>query len=217
MTMIEGLTEMVEGVLANDLLNYIFSFYRREMEEWGDTASESEYQAGKAALSGLLNEKQKETLSQMENLAQENLKYGLHFAFQRGEYTGFQQFFSEKSLHTPFHTLVTNQIVIMPQMAQHTDYFERRKKLNQCYTALQQQLEEAAKESLLSVYSVWDDRLYGILRHAFYLGYRYALSIIGEVEPIGATSSIVGKILLTEHELGLTFTLEELEFRGIQK
>ena len=48
------------------------------------------------------------------------------------------------------------------------------------------------------------------MRHAFYIGYRFALSIIEEVELLGV-SSIIDKILSTEHELGFTMTRMERE------
>lgn len=51
----------------------------------------------------------------------------------------------------------------------------------------------------------------GTLRYAFYMGYRYALSIIEEVAPLGSTLELIGKTLMTEHELGFTQTRLEQE------
>ena len=49
------------------------------------------------------------------------------------------------------------------------------------------------------------------MRHAFYLGYRYALSIIRHIAAIPAYRKIIAKTLLIEHELAFTLTLEERE------
>jgi len=43
------------------------------------------------------------------------------------------------------------------------------------------------------------------------MGYRYALSIIEEVAPLGSTLELIGKTLMTEHELGFTQTRLEQE------
>ena len=45
------------------------------------------------------------------------------------------------------------------------------------------------------------------------MGYRYALSIIEEVAPLGGTLDLIGKTLMTEHELGFTQTRLEQEQR----
>jgi hypothetical protein len=66
---------------------------------------------------------------------------------------------------------------------------------------------------LISVYSAWDSRLYGVLRHSFYLGYRYAISVIDNVKPLSVSLDMTGKILLTEYELGFIRTLSEQEQR----
>lgn len=69
---------------------------------------------------------------------------------------------------------------------------------------------------MISVYSAWDNRLYGVLRHSFYMGYRYAIEIINHVKPLSASINMNDKILLTEYELGFIRTLSEQEQRTTQ-
>ena len=55
------------------------------------------------------------------------------------------------------------------------------------------------------------DELEGVLRHGLYLGYRFGLSILESVQPLGTIQNMRGQILLTEYELGLLMTGDERE------
>ena len=64
---------------------------------------------------------------------------------------------------------------------------------------------------VIDLYCAWDHRLYGVLRHGFYLGFRFAVSVIDSAAPFGSKGKMIGKILQTEHVLGFLQTLEEQE------
>ena len=64
---------------------------------------------------------------------------------------------------------------------------------------------------MISIQVAWDEREFGVLRHGLYLGYRFGLSILESVQPLGTIQNMRGQILLTEYELGLLMTGDERE------
>lgn len=205
------LEEMTERMFNDDLLNKILETYKQEMKSETGNITEKEYVEGVRALASVLNDKQKNALSEMENLCANNVKYALKFGFTRGMFVGFQQFFVKNTTKRPFEKFVINEILEQPRMNRYEEYSNRRIEFNEICKMIEAQLDKEQGEHLISIYCGWEDRLYGVLRHAFYMGYRYALFIIEEVEPIGATFQIVEKTLMTEYEIGFTCTAEERE------
>ena len=104
-----------------------------------------------------------------------------------------------------------NKVLLKSNMKRYTEYSERLESINSIYHILTDSLDTDSRDHVTSIYLGWDNRLYGLLWRAFYLGYRYSLSIIDTVEPNGIQMSMVEKILVTEHEIGLTKTLSERE------
>lgn len=204
---------LTDQMFDNRLLDALLAAYRQEAEGDGYEIVEKEYCEGAETLSSVLNEEQKAALSKMENLCEENIKYGVRFGFTHGVFAGFQQFFVDETTKRPFEDIVVNEILKEPNMKKYSDYYQRRCEFNEINATLEEQLDEANREHLTSVYCGWEGRLYGVLRHAFYMGYRYALSLIEEIGPIGTTYQIIEKTLMTEHELGFTSTAEERERR----
>lgn len=72
-------------------------------------------------------------------------------------------------------------------------YWKKRVYTNKLLAALREQLDEAGGEHFTSIEVAWDERVYGTLRYAFYLGYRYAFSIVEDVAPDGSVMDIIGK------------------------
>lgn len=207
------LVAMAGRMFDGDLLDKVLAAYKQEMKEDEFDITEKEYDEGAQALSSVLNDEQKLALSEMETLCANNVKYALRFGFTRGVFAGFQQFFVKETTKRPFEDFVVNEILKEPNMKKYGDYYQRRCEFNEINATLEEQLDEANREHLTSVYCGWEGRLYGVLRHAFYMGYRYALSLIEEIGPIGTTYQIIEKTLMTEHELGFTSTAEERERR----
>ena len=50
--------------------------------------------------------------------------------------------------------------------------------------------------------------------YAFYLGFRHAVEIVGEVEPLKTAGNMAEGLLKTEYELGFLRTLMEQEERA---
>lgn len=205
------LRAMKEKLFDDDLLETILAHDRRERENEGTGEEERECREGLAHLAAVLTEEQRAMLSELERLFAENAKYVLSAGFSRGLFAAFQQFFSDAPAEAPFHTLAQDPLLCMPGMAQEFAYYDRNTKINELDGCLEAQLDPPGQEALLSVYIGWHERIYGTLRHAFYLGYRYALSILDRLEPGRTMEQMLPHVLLTEHELGLTLTQRERE------
>lgn len=207
------LKALAERMFNNELLDTFLEAYRQEAKGGGYEIEEKEYSEGVEALSATLNEEQKTIFVKMEDLCKENIKYGVRFGFTSGVFAGFQQYFVEKTTDQPFENFVHNQILLEPNMKNYSDYYRRRCEINDMNTTLDEQLDATSKEHLVSVCSAWDSRLYGVLRHSFYMGYRYAISVIDCVKPLSTPLDMTSKILLTEYELGFISPLSEREQR----
>ena len=210
------LKALAERMFNDELLGTLLEAYQQEANEDGYGIVEKEYSEGTEALSTILNEEQKTALIKMEKLCEENIRYGVKFGFASGVFAGFQQFFVEETTKQPFEDFIDNEILKEPNIKKHGGYYQRRCELNDINTALEEQLDTDNREHLISVYSAWDNRLYGLLRHSFYMGYRYAIEIINHVKPLSASMNMIDKILLTEYELGFIRTLSEQEQRTTQ-
>lgn len=202
---------MQERMFNDELLDTLITAYVQEREEHGIEDGEREYRTAKEALPALLSEEQKAALEKAEALCRENLRYAMRFSFSQGCYAGFQQFFVKDTPEDPFQTYVANQIMLVPNMSRYVEYDMRRDEINAIFEKLKGALRGEGREHMISLDSEWDNRLYGVLRHSFYMGYRYALSLIDTPCRIGEISYITGKILMTEYLLGFTATREERE------
>lgn len=85
-------------------------------------------------------------------------------------------------------------------------YASTRDQFNQCASLLEEQLEKEWREHVTTIYCGWDDRLYAVLRHGFYLGYRYGLYIMASSETGRLYGDMAGKFCSSEHELAFTLT-----------
>ena len=204
---------MNERMFDEALLNRILDAYKQEMQDDEADITEREFETGKKSLLAVLNDNQKLALTEMESLCAENVKYALKFGFIRGIFVGFQQYFERDTTKCPFEKFVADEILKQPHMNKYVEYSNRRIKFNEICKVMEEQLDEVDIEHVISVYCGWEDRLYGVLRYAFYMGYRYALYIIEEVEPIGATLNMIEKIQLTEYEIGFTTAVDDRERR----
>ena len=87
----------------------------------------------------------------------------------------------------------------------------RRDRINPIYELAKNGLDEVPAAHVVSIETTWGEREDGVLRYAFYLGYRYAASILYSVDKAENYSKLMNMILLAEHELGFTQNLAEQE------
>lgn len=71
---------------------------------------------------------------------------------------------------------------------------------------LEEEVDEAAKKYIRGIERVWNDRINGVLRYGFYLGYRCGLSAITMDLSLQEAEDLEKKILLTEVGLKITST-----------
>lgn len=205
------LAEIEKRMFNEDFLDKILAAYKQEMEDTGAGMVEQEYIDGWKTLDTILTDEEKSDLAKAESLYKENMLYAMRYSFVQGNYTGFQQFFVEKTPDDPFRTQVTEQLTVSSYMKQHTDYYNKMEACNQIFDQIEKRVGAGKQEPLISIESALENRLYGVMRYSFYTGYRYALSTISEATPVGSPMKIIGKVLLTEYSLGFIKTKGEIE------
>ncbi len=176
------LTAMHERMFTDELLNSLLDAYHQEMELMRFTAAEDDYTKAKSALENSLTDEQKSILASIEASWQKNLKRAVRFGFSRGLYAGFTKAFVPGAPEDLFQSLVADELLTMPNMKRYTEYSSERGKALLLDTYLYGQVSDIVREHLTSVESVWDERLYGVLRHAFDMGRRQAESLVDEIQ-----------------------------------
>lgn len=200
---------------SEELLDKILKAYLKEMKEECFDDIEKEYQESKCDLETFLTDKQKQAEQEMEELFVENMKYSIGFAFRQGIYAGFEQYFVEESTKDSFDKYVHREILQMPNMQKYTEFFDRKTEINKIFEELESCLKEESSEQLITIYNSYEEKELGVLRYSFYMGYRYALNIVEEIDLLGV-AKITDKVLYTEYELGFVTTGKEKEQRAKQ-
>lgn len=103
-----------------------------------------------------------------------------------------------------------NKIMTMPNMSLHNGYYETREKFMDIFSSISEELSPWHQEYIISVESAWEERLYGILRHAFYLGYRHALSSVRDTDTSSQPLDFSDMLATVEYELGFAPNSGEL-------
>lgn len=209
------LERMERRMLNSKLLDTLLNAYLTEIEDSDDQISETEYRESSEALAAALSEAEKAELHILEGYGRALLLEGMRFAFPRGIYAGFQHLYNENPSESLFSELINcNTHEFPPEMGCAQQVFRHQSEALDKMVCEARPNPEAHKPLLYHLASIdctWGDRQYGVMRHAFYLGYRYALSIIRGIATIPACSKITARTLLLEHELALTLTAEERE------
>ncbi len=206
------IAEIQERICNDELFNSILNAYYDEAKgDEGLSDYEAEYLTARSALSDILNETQSTSLAEAESLCLEGEKWLMRFAYVRGVYVGFQQYFTPEKANHVFEIQIMNKVMTLPGMKSYPSYYECRSKILELFEKARDGLCEEYTDHVTNIEAAWSNRDLGVSRHAFYTGYRYALSVVGQVAPLGETYSIIDKILTTEHGLCFTRTVEERE------
>lgn len=209
----EELKLLTQKIGTAELLDKILKTYFKEMQEECSYDVENEYQESRKALEQILDDNQKEGLKKIEELYNENYRCCIGFGFKKGLYSGFEQYFEEDSTKDPFEEYVHDNLLTMPNMEKHRKYYECRTEANEIFERIQKTLKEDDSEQMTTYFCTFGEKELGVLRYSFYMGYRYALDIIEEIDLLG-TAKITEKILYTEYKLGFTMTGKEKEQRA---
>ena len=166
-------------ILHEDLTETLLSDYQAEMEALDGGKIEAAYRAGISALSAGLNEKQAEMLRAFERLSEQMLRYAAQFGFAQGVHAGFRLQLVGDAPRYFFETLAEQEF-LHPTKPPYAMWRTESLALMQ---SLQDELGDILRAHAVSVESRWDECSYGILRHAFYLGCRYAVFLTQGNEP----------------------------------
>lgn len=150
-------------------------------------------------------------LLQAEKLYEQSTKWLAQFSFIRGLFVGFQDCFVKSGPAESYRSLVFEQVLQMPKMEHYPDYYEKRSKALGLFEQTAHALTEEIADHVYNIEAVWQERFFSITRYSFYLGYRSALCVTDDVLLYQSGYWMIDKLLLTEHELGLTYTLAERE------
>ncbi len=173
--------------------------------------TETEYKRAMDFLSQRLDAAQGRELSKLEKLFKERQSYALRCCFYYGLYAAFDHFFDEESADDQaFHHLVEDGLMTIPGMKRHTTYHEAADKCLAVLKHLSKALDHEGGEHLTSVESAWEERIHGTALASYYCGYRAGLSVLEKVMPM-KTLHMIGHLLMTEYELGLTTTYQQRE------
>ncbi len=182
MNLQDRLTDLNKRMFTSEMPDILLDAYHLEMELRNITIPEDDYKKGKAVLEHSLTDEQKDTLHEIESSWEKNMKQAVGFGFLRGLYAGIQQGFVPDAPQEPFHPLVVDELLTMPNMQRYTEYSNERKKALMRYSYLYEQVDDLSRSHLTSIESAWDERLYGVLRYAFGVGYKDALSLVNEFQ-----------------------------------
>lgn len=196
------LADMKEGMFNDHLLDCLLMAYEQEMESAGCAMIREDYIEGKTALKPFLSQEQLAEMEKIEALYRDNMKYAIEFVFFQGCHAFYVQLFSPGAVEQPFRQLVVDGIMTLPGMAEHQPYYSRQQTINSRFESLATQLPKSCRESLTSVESFWDEQLYGVLRHSFYLGYLQAMDSARAPESFQASNTCCAMLSKLEYELG---------------
>ena len=184
------LAAMQERMFSRELLGVILEASAREREQDGWNYGNSE------AFSAHFSAEQSAMLSQAKALFLEKLRRSMRFAFSRGCYAVFQQYFAKNPPEDPFQVYIENYLP-EDHGRENADW----EASDAIIKALKETLPDKERAWLLTVEALWETRHNGVLDHAFVLGGRYALSLIGGVQTVKPSFLVrIGEI-----EEGLTF------------
>ena len=188
------LSAMSQRMLTDELLENIVEEYRREMQRIDFQIEEQDYETACRVLDSQLDSANKRLLKEAEALRCANNKHALEFGFERGMYVGFMQYFGRDTTKTPFQEYVQKEIFNDAALKCRVGFQYEMEAVNGIMLKLEAHLSEENIEHLTSISVAWDSRRYGILRYAFYLGYRNALRTIEKADGIGATTDMIDNI-----------------------
>lgn len=173
------LAAMQKRMFSRELLGTILAAAAREREQDG------RYDGSSEASSAIhLSAGQSAMLSQAEAVYLDDLCRAMRFAFSRGCFALFQQFFVKKPPEDPFQVYIENSL-----LAGHDGENADWEASDAIIKALKEALPSEERDQLLAIEAVWESRYSGVLRYSFILGCRYAFSLIESTGMAGAALS----------------------------
>ncbi len=198
----ESFTRFLQDAYCSDETGY----------EIGDC--ERDYQEAIGYFSEHWSLEDRETLSIIEKLQAEKVRYAGEYAFYCGMNVAYEQLFiGGKELRYDFSKRLSQGLYEVQGMKGHPYYYQRTTQLREVYDALTKDRNETECEHIVSHECGWDQRICSGAAAAYYLGYRAALAAIDRVHPL-ATQKMIDQILALEYQMGITQSASEREYRA---
>ena len=168
-----ALIDMEKRMFTEEVFNSLYAEYQVEVDTFDYRTGEQELQEGHQVLEAALDSSVLAEIKVLEDQCLQYAKDAVPIAFRQGHYTGFQQYFTVDTEKQPYSNFLRRREAKMPQALSVLELFTIDG-LEKRYEAIKKQLPEDLHPSLLDVFLTWQERIDAVMRHSFYLGYRYA-------------------------------------------
>lgn len=177
-----ALSSMRDATLSDALVYSILRQIREENEKNGCSEKEQERIQAIEQLQKRLTRTQLSTFGIIEQLYMKEAIMCLQFAFPRGIYAAFQHC-SDKNEDCTFERLVIEPLENCESVERFPELHRNRAFLNELTEELTAELRPTFRKQLTVYSHVWDERIKGVMRYGYRLGYAAGQSIILEVAP----------------------------------
>lgn len=198
--------EIKKELYSDKRLKNLFRSYLLDQKESKLDMREQLYAEGEATLPKLLTDGQQKKLFDIEGGYKYCLQGAFSFSFPRGLCAAFQQYYTDNTGENAFQDWVEKRLPTEPLVKFQSGVLKQQDRCVEYLSKLEKEVDEEAKPYISNTRSVWNERINGMLRYGFYLGYRCGLSVITADLPIKEIEKLEKKVLLTEFELKLTNT-----------
>ena len=195
------LADLYRRLFTDEMAEAILEAQKQGLWEDGYGFLEQRYQNGRLALFRSCSEAQKAELDEMERLHQENIRYAMSFAFQRGIFAAFQQYFTSDNAGSLFSELIEGSILDAEGRRNFVPYIRREEAASKLAGQLAEQT--GREQEMAAITSGWSQWEYGTLTYSFYLGYHAAVMLIDGVDP-ETGRKMAQQIAATDEELGFS-------------
>ena len=172
---------MRDAALSDALVYSILRQIREENEKSGCFEKEQERIQAIEQLPKRLTRTQLSTFGIIEQLYMKEATMCLQFAFPRGIYAAFQHCFDPNGNST-FERLVMEPLPNVDNMERFPELSKNKSFRNELLEELTAELRSTRRKQLDAYSLAWDERIKGVMRYGFRLGYAAGQSIMLEVD-----------------------------------
>ena len=177
-----ALISMRDSALSDALVYSILRQIREENKNNGCSEEEQERNQVIEQLQKRLTRTQLSTFGIIEQLYMKEATMCLQIAYSRGIYAAFQHRFDSNKDCT-FERLVMEPLANVDSMERFSELSKNKSFRSELLEELKAELRPTLRKLLTSYVSAWDERIQGILRYGYRLGYAAGQSIMLEVDP----------------------------------
>lgn len=200
----EALIQLSKRMFTDEFLNQLLNNQYREFIARGDDGTDADLKAARQALPSILGDKGMTALGKWEQLFHQQAKYQAEQAFQSGCFATFRYYFTPNPGHNAFDSLLNPSSITKNNIESDT----LNQSILQFQEALAAPLTANGQEHILSIACAWEQWIYGVQRHSFYLGCSYAASIIRSFTQEDGQEKLTEWMQNTESGLGFTLNRE---------